>query len=104
MKPEEVRYIVYFLILVWVIHVVSLLTAFQILGSDILRAAPLLLVTITVPLVATGLWKLKKWGLYSGFGLSAVLLADSLLYLNVIGAVVWGAVLYYLYKARNFFS
>jgi hypothetical protein len=104
-RKKEVKQIVYLLAFVWILNIAiwgfvfySGMLSFQI--TSIIGLSPLVL----IPFIIFGLWSFKKWGLILGYILSAIVLINSLISINIIGIIIWGAVLYYLYKSRNIFS
>jgi len=101
---KEIKKIVYFLALIWVLNIAILaylfylgLVSFQI--AYILSFSPLVL----IPFIMIGLWKFKKWGLFLGYILSIVFIIDAIVSVNIIRIILWIVVLYYLYKYRNIF-
>ena len=104
-RKKEVKHVVYLLAFIWILNVAiwgylfySGKVVFQI--TSIIGLLPLIL----IPLVMIGLWSFKKWGLILGYILSAIALINSIISINIIGIIIWGIVLYYLFKSRNIFS
>lgn len=104
-RKKEVKHVVYLLAFVWIFNVAiwgyllySQRIVFQI--TSVIGLLPLVL----IPFVMIGLWSFKKWGLILGYILSAIALINSIISINIIGIIIWGVVLYYLYKSRNIFS
>ncbi|RLI99774.1 MAG: hypothetical protein DRP03_02695 [Candidatus Aenigmatarchaeota archaeon] len=106
-RKKEVKQIVYLLAFVWILNIAIWgylfyfrKAIFQITPIIIIGLSPLLL----IPVVMVGLWSFKKWGLILGYILSVIALINSLLSFNLIGIIIWGVILYYLYKSRVIFS
>lgn len=103
---KEVKNIVYFLAIIWILSLAVYGYVFY-SGTLSLQTTQLifgLLPLILLPLVMVGLWSSKKWGLFLGYVLSALLLINSIRSINLLGMVLWGSVFYHLYKSRNIFS
>lgn len=100
-QKKEVKSIVYLLAILWILGVVA------VVGLASIRAFSFanLLVLVVMPVVMFGLWTFKKWGMILCYVLCFIQgISFAIVSFNVVGLVIWGAILYYTYKNRNIFS
>lgn len=106
---KEVKLLVCFVIVVWLLSIMIWGYAFYTgmisveIGS-VIAGYTIILPLILMPIVLIGLWKLKRWGSILGYALSIFLLIGSLISFNLIGIILWGIILCFLYKYRNIFA
>lgn len=106
---KEIKLLACFLIIVWLLNIIIWGYVFytgmiSIEIGTVIVSYTIIFPLILMPIVIIGLWKLKRWGSLLGYILSILLLIASLISFNIIGIIVWGIILFFLYKYRKVFA